>query len=307
MPVLKAHRQASQEEPGEEADLAEEIGEETLAQMRGNAANSVELATNILDDSELYFLAKATQLLAKPGRQAYLNILHQHSLGPEYTARWLAWRAGGGWFDACRECAMVSGAHDLEDAIGLQPGRWPESARVARAENFMCMMVELIAQRAWQQAERSVVLPDVIFTFFDTSPEKSEAGLAKAKRVWSTILHAVKVRESGYRGKTLVKAVLDDCYFAENALVKDLMLWLQRLTASTERDVGLLASTFGVAGAHHSTLEQVLVGRRVRSMPAGLIGVLTLWRTFCGLVVAPLRTPNLCWKTVSDGVVNNNA
>ncbi len=208
--------------------MVETYGSPTLAQMRESATNSIELATNILEDSELYYVAMATKLLAGPGRAAYLDILHQHSLGPMSTARWLARRAGGGWMEACRACADMCQSPELECTLGLQAGVWPEDVRLARAENFMCMMVEIIAHRAWQQVERSTVLPDLLFAFFETSPEKVDAGLAKARKVWETILHAIRVRQSGYAGRTKVKAVLDDCYFAENALVKDLMLLLQR-------------------------------------------------------------------------------
>ncbi len=196
--------------------------------MREEAVNGLELATNIFEDVELYYVAAAIKVLSGPGRRAYLDTLHRQSLGPKSSAEWLARRAGGGWEDACRECAMLSGSDELVVALGQHPDKWSEDVRIARAESFMCMMVEIIAQRAWQQAERSIVLPDLLYTFFHPSPDKAAAGFEKAKTVWQTIMQAVKVRESSVAGRSLVKSVLGDCYFAENPLVKDLMLWLQR-------------------------------------------------------------------------------
>ena len=73
---------------------------------------------------------------------------------------------------------MASGREDLESLLGLEPGRYPEHVQSARAENFMSIMVEIIAHRAWQQSERSVALPDLLFTFFDPDPEKVQTGLS---------------------------------------------------------------------------------------------------------------------------------
>ncbi len=196
--------------------------------MREEAGNQIELATRILEDRELYYLAQSVRILVGPGRAAYLDILHQHSMGPEKTAQWQACRSGGGWQRAVREYAFQSVSDDLESTLALEPGRYTEEVQQARADNFLCIMVELMAQRTWQQAERSLTLPDLLYTFFDPDKAKARAGIAKARKVWEAVLHAVRVRESGNRGKKRVAAVLADCYFAEKPMVKEMMLWLQR-------------------------------------------------------------------------------
>jgi hypothetical protein len=82
-----------------DADIEDhdEVEEQTLSQMRDNASNQLDLATNILEDRELYYLAQSTKVLVKPCRDAYLDVLHQHSLGQLATAQWLAKRSSGGW------------------------------------------------------------------------------------------------------------------------------------------------------------------------------------------------------------------
>jgi hypothetical protein len=149
--------------------------------MREDAANQIDLATNILEDTELFYLAHTVRILAAPGRQAYLKVLHEHSLGQLATARWLAQRSSGGWQEACRQYGAQCVRDDLEQILDLQPGKFPQEVQQARAENFMCMAIELIAHRAWRQAERSIVLPDLLFVFFHEHEDKAPSTPVQAR------------------------------------------------------------------------------------------------------------------------------
>jgi hypothetical protein len=81
----------------EEVDLQNEHGQDELQKLREEASNQVDLTTTILEDREMYYLAVTMHRLCNETRNAYLDVLHQHSLGQLATAEWLAMRASGGW------------------------------------------------------------------------------------------------------------------------------------------------------------------------------------------------------------------
>ena len=266
-PVHLAH-QDDEEEDEEESALKNEYGTD-LETLRESTKNQLELATVILDDEENKYFAISLYTLASVIRDAYLDVLEQHSYGPQSTAKWFATRAGGGWQFACKQLAEATFDGDVLDQIHCKPGLVLGGAEAqitwGRAEDFLAIAVNMISHRAWQQIEHSTCPPSLLQTMLHENPDVRTRGVRAARRLWEAVLEATAFLNSGIMGCKKVEPLLKSLYFTRCPYVKEMMLRLQRANsprfANSHRPVHWRGLRGGPPGGHARLATRVHIAR----------------------------------------------